>query len=245
MNNVTDLFAPDDVTGLGSIDAKAVIRGAKRRRLPLQLASGAAVVLALGGLGLTVQNLARPMPEAVTLVQPDFATEDSEDGGAAAYDAERDGRLSADQLSYCGEQLVDVSPSPSGLVLTTDFPDGVGGDTPIEGTVTMTNNGDAAIRGYTAAYPVLTLSQGGTVIWHSNGAMIMSAAEIALAPGETYVYTTSFTPVLCGAEDEGDAGFRTDLPPAPAGEYELSAAITIMGDVEELVTGPLESIALK
>ncbi|TBN56286.1 hypothetical protein EYE40_02115 [Glaciihabitans arcticus] len=240
---MTNLFSPDDVPGLGAIDAKAVIRGAKRRRLPMQLATGGALVLALGGIGLTVQGVLGAENQTATLSQPDYVTESSE-GGASSFDGQRDAVLSADQLSYCGEQIADVSPSPSGLVLSLDFPNGTGGSTPIEGTVTMTNNGDAAIRGYTAANPVLTLAQGGRVIWHSNGAMIMSAAEIALAPGETYVYTTSFTPVVCGEDDERDAGFRAELPPAPAGEYQLLAAIDLMGDVDELVTGSVDSITL-
>jgi len=244
-DNVTNLFSRDDVTGLGSIDAQAVIRGAKRRRLPMQLATGGALVLALGGLGLTVQGVLGAQDQVATLSQSDGGAREEiapeSDTGALAYD---DG-IPADRLNVCAQPLTEVAPSASGLVLTTDFPDSPTGTAPIEGTVTLTNNGDEALRGYTAANPAITLSQDGTVVWHSNGAMIMSAAEIALAPGETYVYTTSFTPVVCGEDDEGDTGFREDLPAAPAGEYEVSAAIDFMGDVDQLVTGPLETIELR
>jgi hypothetical protein len=105
----------------------------------------------------------------------------------------------------------------------------------------------------TAAAPAITVSQEGITLWHSNGAMVMSLVIVDLAPGESLEYAASFTPVLCGVEDDMAEVFRNDLPALDPGEYELSAAIdfvldeTLAADYEPfayLVTGPRSTITL-
>ncbi len=83
------------------------------------------------------------------------------------------------------------------------------------------------------------------VVWHSNGVAIELAREVSLAPGESIEYAASFSPVVCGVEDD-ETGFRSDLPAASPGVYEVSAAIDVMGEFDALlVTGPAQTITLR
>jgi hypothetical protein len=102
------------------------------------------------------------------------------------------------------------------------------------------------VTGYTAASPAITLAQNGVVIWHSNGPMIEMAREVTLAPGESLDYAAAFSPVICGVEDDLGESFRDGLPEAPAGDYQVSAAIDLMGDFNaDLITGPSQTITLR
>jgi hypothetical protein len=131
-------------------------------------------------------------------------------------------------------------------VLTARFDDAAVGASSVEGIVTMTNEGSETVSGTTAASAAITLSQDGIVLWHSNGAMIDMAAVVDLAPGESMEYSASFVPVVCGVEDDLADGFRDDLPEAPAGTYQVSAAIDLTTDgAAELITGPATTVTLK
>ena len=120
------------------------------------------------------------------------------------------------------------------------------------GTVLLTNTSDREVVGSTAATPVLTLSQNGTVLWHTNGAMVMSLVTVDLQPGESLEYSASFAPVRCDVDDDLADSFRADLPPVPAGDYQLSALIDFTADPVmqqqttelDLVSGPLSAITL-
>ena len=246
-NNIHKLFADKGNEGLGSIDTAAVIRRSKRRRLPAQLATGAAAVLALGGVGVVgFQALGQNAPVAETAsLRSESITDGEASGGSDAY-AQADELRSAESLNFCTYPLAEVTPAPSGLELTVDFPTAKVGADYVEGTVLLTNNGTETVTGYSAATPAITVSQNGIVTWHSNGAMIAVAIEVDLKPGESMEYAASFTPVACGVEDDGDAGFREKLPALPAGDYDVSAAIDIVGPAStELVTGPTETVTLR
>jgi len=218
--------------------------------LPKKIAAGSVFALALGGLVvasvLGVGALTRPASSSAS--QPDAAVEEpiappadqASTGGAIK-------RAPADRINLCTGTLAEVAPSQSGLELTVHFDDtAAAGTEPIAGTVTLTNTGDQELTGYTAASPALTLSRDGIVLWHTNGAMIMSARDVNLAPGESLEYETSFTPVVCTVDDDlAELGFSPDLPAAEPGEYQLSALIDFMGDFDaDLISGPTSTITL-
>ena len=246
-DNIHELFRRSDDAGLGSIDTASVIRRSKRRRLPAQLATGGALVLALGGFGVFgVQALVNSQAQYATtaggMERSDgdlYTSEDLAEGESGVTPQ------SATDLNLCGAPLTLPDASPSGLELTVSFPDAAVGTEWVEGIVTLTNNGSTAVTGTTAASPQITLSQNGVVTWHSNGAMIAMAVEVDLAPGESFDYVASFTPVTCGPEDDAADGFRENLPASPAGAYQVSAAIDLLTpDAVELVGGPAQTITL-
>ena len=225
---------------------------ADRISTPKKIVAGVVVTLALGGLVtasvLGIGSLTKPATSAAS--QSDANTEpaavaptdDLTAGGAGSK------RAPAEKINLCTGTLADVAPSESGLELTVDFADTAkAGTEPIPGTVTLTNTGDKDLVGYTAAAPALTLSQDGVVLWHTNGAMIMMARDVTLAPGESLDYETSFTPVVCSVDDDlAELGFAEDLPAAAPGEYQLSAKIDFMGEFDaDLISGPLSTITLE
>jgi len=119
------------------------------------------------------------------------------------------------------------------------------GASSVDGIVTMTNEGTETVSGTTASSAAITLSQDGIVLWHSNGPTNMMAAVVDLAPGESMEYAASFVPVVCTVDDDLAESFRDDLPAAPAGEYQVSAAIDLSTDSSaELITGPASTITL-
>ncbi len=245
--NITDLFRSAKGAPSGkSIDTQAVIRRSRRRRLPKQLGAGGVYSLAIAGIGVTgvmaVGNL-RTGTEQSTLFESDSDVGDFSAGSPADQEALR---APAEKLNLCGGPLAEVAPSSTGLELTVDFPDAVTGAEMVEGSVTLTNNGSERVTGYSAPLPAITLSQNGIVVWHSNGPMIMSVEEVDLAPGESRQYAAFFEPVVCATEDELGEGFRAKLPAAPAGEYQVSAALELVGEQPtELITGPAETITLR
>ena len=184
-----------------------------------------------------MQTEAGSAADESTLAAPEGAMSDGSDGAK---------RWAASAMNQCGSPVVEVAPSETGLVFSVDFPDAAAGSDIVNGTVTMTNTGTQAWLGYTAAEPTITLAQNGVVIWHSNGPMIELAREVDLAQGESLEFLASFVPVVCGSDDETLDGFRTDLPAAPAGEYQVSAAIDLMGEFDaQLITGPARTVTLR
>ncbi|MCU1582230.1 MAG: hypothetical protein JWO01_1618 [Microbacteriaceae bacterium] len=239
-----------------TLDAASVIRRSKRRRVPQQLAVGGLGTLAIAGIGVgSVSVLQSFMPGANTAgsavgpMRSDGEGSSSSDGPLTDQGIKR---APANRINLCGAAVADVAPAASGLVLTPDFPASALADgRPVAGTVTLTNTGTETIRGTTAASPAITVSADGTVLWHSNGPMIMMAAVVDLAPGASMQYQASFTPVRCEPADDLAEGFRADLPALPAGDYRVSAAIDLSreastpGGSSELVVGPTQTITLR
>ena len=93
-------------------------------------------------------------------------------------------------------------------------------------------------------HPAITLAQDGITVWHTNGPTDLVVTAVELAPGEAMEFPASFEPVRCEPEDEIGEAFRSDLPPAGAGSYEISAALDFSSDQVTatteafLVTGP-------
>jgi hypothetical protein len=254
--NLRDLFSSGDadrLTGGGQrIDTAAVIRRSKRRRLPAQVGVVGVFALAIGGLGVAgLQGLGPQQPVSVSAGSAASGSPDTErapvpdDSVMGASEGTGLKRAPADRINLCGGALADVAPSPSGLTLTVDFPDAAAGTPSVSGRVTLTNTGSRQVTGYTSATPAVTLSQGGIVLWHSNGPTIMMVRDVDLAPGESIVFDASFVPVVCSVDDDTAEAFRTDLPAAAPGEYQVSAAADVtVGDTLELVTGPPQTLRL-
>ena len=235
----------------GSVDANRVIARSRARRLPRQLVAGAAGALAIAGIGVLAVQVSQ-----ITLVQPTSLMSEpnadapiaSDEAGSSGAESEAIKRAPAEKINLCGGTLAQVAPCESGLQLDVVFPDQAPAGAVVEGAVRLTNLGTATVRGSTAASAAITVSQGGLVLWHSNGPMIMSAALVDLAPGESMEYPASFEPVRCEVDDDSAESFRDDLPALPPGGYQLSAAIDFSpadGSSLDLVTGPLGGIALR
>lgn len=242
--NLRHLFAENPTP---SIDVDAVVKRSRARRAPRILAAGAFTVLAIGGIAaVSLQGLSQISVGASGA--SDSAGEEASplmESGATASDSAIK-RAPAEKINLCTGGVVLLDLNPTGLVLTTDFPDAPAGSSSVVGTVTMTNTGTETVTGYTAAAPAITLAKDGIVVWHSNGPMIDLAKDVSLAPGESLEYAASFVPVVCGIEDDSAESFRSDLPAAPAGEYQVSALIDLLGQGDAgLVTGPAETITLK
>jgi hypothetical protein len=234
------------------LDARAIIRRSRARRLPAQIAVGGAFSLAVLGIGVAgVSGVFSPpvggSQEAMAPVEDsDLATPESLTEESTQTEIFRD---DASVLNQCGATLVGAVPNPAGLELIVNLPEEADlADGELTGTVTLVNNGTEPVSGTTAALPVLTASQDGVVVWHSHGAMIMLAVIVDLEPGQSMEYGITFTPVLCEAEDDLDD--PASLPPLDPGTYELSAAIDLVSaEVSDggttLVTGPTSTIRLQ
>ena len=263
--NIRNLFGSTDESPKSTLDVNAIIRRSRARRLPRQLAAGSVFTLAIGGLAVaSVQGIGALSTPTATTAGSTAVEETAREGAPASglsssdeeYTAASEGVLSttdaikrapAEKINLCGGPLADVAPSESGLVLTVNFDDAKASADRIEGTVTLTNTGDATVSGTTGTTPAITLSQGGIVLWHTNGPSTMMARDVNLAPGESIDYDAAFSPVVCGVEDDSaELGFRADLPSVGAGEYQLSAAMDLLGDTDaNLITGPLATVTLR
>lgn len=245
-------FALRSDTGAPSgLDADAVIRRARSRRLPRQIVLGSVATLAVAGIALAGFT-------AITIPQSAIMSASDSMGGAESeplpgapdrgYGSEQ---APAEKVNPCGGELAQVAPSDTGLVLTMHFPASAPADgQPVSGTVTLSNTGTERVTGSSAASPILTVSQNGRILWHSNGAGAAIAVLVDLAPGESMDYEVTLTPVACGMEDELGTGFRDGLPALPAGDYQVSALIDLVpeaadGGGSHLIGGPLQAFALR
>lgn len=238
---------PPTAPGTG-LDAPAVIRRSRRRRLPRQLAAGGTLSLAIAALGVAgALGLRSPAPMNEATSSSDSSAESGAAGGSAGGAIEA---APAHKLNLCGGTLAQVAPSEAGLVLTARFPaiaPATGQE--VSGTVLLTNTSEAPVAGTTTAAPAITVSQDGIVLWHSNGQIPPLAVEVDLAPGESIEYPASFTPVRCEVEDDSAESFRDTLPALAPGTYDVSAAIDLLprGDAAApipTITGPASPVTL-
>ena len=232
-----------------TLDTDAVIRRARSHRLPRKIAFGSFAALAVAGIafvGFTVATV----PQSALMSASDSGGR-QESGDAPKPQTFQYEGLPAEKVNQCGGQVAPVAQNANGLELTTHFPEGAPADgQPVIGTVTLSNTGTGRVIGSTAASPVITLSRDGTVLWHSNGAMVTIAVLVDLAPGESMDYQVSLTPVACGAQDELGSGFRDNLPPLPAGDYRVSALIDFVPQSadaggHQLLGGPPQTLTLR
>ncbi len=241
-----------------SLDTDDVIRKARRRRLPRQLAFGATAALAVAGfayVGITVIPWSQsPLQSAIDTMAGSTAGAElsSPETPPGATGPMADGAPSASSINRCGRPLVAIGATLSGLVLTTDFPASAASNgLPVEGTVTLTNTGAERLTGITAAEPTVVLSRDGITVWHTHGAARSIAYPVDLAPGESKEFSASFTPVLCTQKDEDRPAFQGDLPPLGPGTYQVTAYLDLTpldardaADGSELVGGPAGDFAI-
>ena len=244
----------DDEPG-GAIDLDAVLRRSRARRRPRVL--GAAVVSSLAVLAIVVPVSISVAGQQTAVLSggsalaPDRATApEAVRGGVSGSTATKPSP--AAKLNLCATPRVTPAPAYDGLVLTVQPVDAAADARDIPVTVTLTNTGARRVTGSLSPFPTLTLSRDGIVLWHSNGAVPSLAQQLDLAPGASTTFSSTFEPVVCGAEDEARSSFRADLPGAGPGAYQLSAAIDVTptttdagGDVGAvLVTGPTSLVTL-
>jgi hypothetical protein len=275
--NLSDLFHAAGPPS-SPLDAQEIIRRSRRRRLPARIGAGAAMSLAVVGIGVAGMTGLNSMSFGTAASDSAISSESSgdevmgtnEDSGNSGAEQPGDAgaeplsdpgteqfglegptssggisRAPADKVNLCGGPVAEIAPNERGLELTVQFADATVGEASVTGEVTLTNNGTETVTGYTAASPAITLAQNNVVVWHSNGPMIMLAVDVNLAPGESMVYPATFNPVVCSVEDDLGESFRDDLPAAPAGQYQVSAAIDLMGgSISELVSGPAATVTL-
>lgn len=249
-NDLKRMFDSVRLSEGNGIDAKQVIRRSRARRLPKQLAAGATGALVLVGvtvLGVQSMQVATPNSADTLMLQEDDAgsAEDGDDMFATKI-------APADRLNLCGAPVAESVPSAVGLVLDVVFPaTAPAASDRIDGLVIMTNTTTATVTGSTLVDPAITLSQDGITVWHTNGPTDLVATRVDLAPGASMQFAASFEPVRCEPEDDALEAFRPDLPPAGAGNYEVSAAVDFSSDQMTetteafLVTGPPMPITLE
>jgi hypothetical protein len=244
------------------VDIDAVLRRARRRRLPRRLATGGVGVLAIAGIGVAGADLLGGLGEDATLSSGP-AADSSADGAAESGNAAGDAGSAdsggtslapAEKVNFCGGPLAEVAPAQTGLVAVPDFPaTAPAGTTTITGAVTVTNTGPQRVTGYTGASPAMTVSEGGVTVWHSNGPQIMLAQLIDLEPGASVELPASIVPVRCAVEDDSAESFRDDLPALAPGVYQLSAIFYLTPEgptaaslpSPDVVSGPLADITLQ
>jgi hypothetical protein len=248
-----------------TFDVAAITRRSRARRLPKLLGIGAAGIIAIGGVGVVGvqtslgfgQNASTSALESTGAdsgaanfggAESQFGTPfpgsvDNQSIPSAQYDSKRS---AAEYINRCGSAPVEAPASALGLALSVDFARSASASSRIDGKVTLTNASGTAISGYSTAEPAITLARGGVVVWHSTALTSALEVPVELAPGESMTYAVSVAPVLCTADDETDAGFRSGLPPLTSGAYEISAAIDVMGVGDaDLVMSPASVITLR
>lgn len=231
---------PDEPAAL---DTARIIRRARARRLPKQLAIG------IGG-GLAAVALVVPVvlgAGSLGLIGSGSAA----DQGAADHPvAEGEVALEpspAEALNRCGAAASVLAGDAAGLVLSVEAEDAAAGADRIRATLTLTNAGDAPATGVVNGSPVMTLAADGVVVGHGAPGAVDGGREIALDPGESVSFSVVFAPVPCAAAD-ADEQLRTDPPPLAPGAYTLSAAIGFSrgdGSDPRLVTGPASPVTLR
>jgi len=250
-HSAQNVHAAQNVHG-ATIDLAAVTRRSARRHHGQQIAVGSLSTLAVVGIVTAGALSIRNMPRTQTMSSGSDSSATSH-STTPAQPPTAGKRASAERINRCGAPLAQVAPDASGLVFSVDFPATASATAArITGQVTMTNTGTERLTGSTAASPAITLSQDGTVLWHSNGPTVMMVTMIDLAPGASTTYAASFTPVRCTEEDEQAESFRADLPSVGPGRYGVSAAIDFSRTdaagtfvSTDLITGPVAPITLQ
>ncbi len=234
-----------------ALDSDEVIRRARGRRRPRQLAFGAVATLAVAGfayIGVT----AIPWPQSALMSASDA-------GGAnagpelASPEAPPDAMgASAEPVNRCGQPLTEIGATTTKLVLTSDFPTtGASNGLPVEGTVTLTNTGTERFTGIATGEPTVVLSRDGIIVWHTPAVAHVPADLIDLAPGESKEFTAGLTPALCSQEDEDLLPIQGALPPLRPGTYQVTAylGVQLLGareadDRVELLGGPAGDLTI-
>ena len=199
-----------------SLDAAAIIRHSKRRRLPQQLGAGSVLTLAVAGIGVASIN-------GLQGLAPMSASETAADAPMGESWVGADGAVPwSTRLSECSTPAPATEAAHSALSVSVEIPDGRAGDT-IAGSVLLTNSSADPFSGWVTP-PIVYVIADGIAVAH-NGAEASSAMRIELAPGESRSLIAAVDTVHC----EHDASAGADSPLEP-GQYEVVATVTITSD---------------
>lgn len=194
------------------IDADAVIRRSRLRRLPAQLGVGAVGVLAVAGVGVLALPALTPPPHQTAMSEPAPALESNESADTGIQSLKRD------PFAYltCGATVPESTGSMYGLDAVFDG-----------ATFTITNASPDRVTG-TFGVPSVTVTQDGVTVSHSGRAVIMIANMLDLAPGQSMQLPISVPTTACvpGEEEPGP-------DPLPPGDYEVIVSIDFVPDVPD------------
>ncbi|MHA6668854.1 hypothetical protein ACX3O0_08280 [Homoserinimonas sp. A447] len=225
---------------VASLDAAAIIRRSKRRRLPQQVGAGSVLTLAVAGIGVAslngLQGLA-PMGASQTMADAP-ASESSEESGQGADGAVpwMDSGTSLRQTS-CDVPVADGRVDEA-LEITPVFSTVAPTGEAVVGTLNLTNTGSLRIVGVAANPTVTLVRHGERILYSDRGA---TETRVDLAPGESISLSFSFDAFQCDAEG-GATGAALE-----AGAYTLSAEVELRPDAgpSRLVSGPVSAITLR
>lgn len=253
-SDLRDVFHSTASAAASGIDTADVVRKARARRVPKQLAFSAVSVLAIAGfatLGIVTLPSLQPGPDVasesgVMATVPEMSSSDSaSESGSKMFGTRQS------STHRCGEPTEKVEPNSVGLVLSLEFPQvAPANGQPVTGTVVLTNAGTLRVRGTTAIQPIVAMSYDGITVWHSNSALDSRGVLVDLDPGQSFAYNAEFVPVKCGPEDDAAEQFRDNLPPLNPGLYQISAELDFIPDAAVAgegirVGGVAESIELR
>jgi hypothetical protein len=226
-SDLRDLLQGSDPEGRAAIDLDAVLTRARRRRRPKVVAAQALGSVAVVGALFTAVVAVQPPPQAATMIAED--ADGAGDEFASAPEADSALKWMPDS---CGAPVTDA-PTADGLVLEMEpvvIQPGAG-STPVAVPVTLTNLGPTRVVGVSGGTPHLTLSSGGTVVWHTYSVQSTIGMVVDLDPGESMAYDATLEPAVCETEDDlMMIDPAAPLPPAPPGAYELRSALVVTLD---------------
>lgn len=224
----------------GAIDVDAVVRRARARRRPKQLAA------ALGSAFGVLAAVAVSIPVLLSAGVPSQTLADApaaEDAAALGAADENEGRYttesaqgSLDRMLICGQPPAAAVSEVDGLGLgVTASTSGASGTVLVR--ISLTNDGDVRVRGTLTAPPTVTLAESGAVVSHGE-TEATPTTSIDLAPGETLTFSARYAPVACGGDESGAL--------AP-GRYDLTTAIGVVeaGGTTRLLVSPATTVVLR
>ncbi|MBN9141659.1 MAG: hypothetical protein J0H23_12615 [Micrococcales bacterium] len=202
------------------LDADRIIRRARARRRPKQLAVGALSGLAAVAVVVPVTlglGAMRPMSASDGAAAP-LSNSESAAGQSAFEDGARGGSLATDPAPECsrGATQPETTAVPSGVELTLTQATAGGAI-----TFTLVNGSDVALHGDVAGVPDIALSTGDLPVGWSTAAV--GAVRVDLAAGESMRLDVPLAAVSCTGG------------PLPAGGYGAEALLAIRLDTGEVV----------
>lgn len=204
------------------LDADAVIRASRRRRLPQFIALGAAALLvvagALGGVNLLLPHLTTSTSASASTGSHPPASVPAK--GATIHSVgphlgglcQMKSAIPGDNV-LCGCGAVSLPQLTTNLTAQLSFP-AERVDHSNDGTLTLTNTTSAAITG-TAATPVSFIVANGVIV-SPIGSNDSAAHTVDLAPGASETIAVALPGLNCAAGN------------APAGSYQVGAFVEIL-----------------
>lgn len=209
-----------------TLDAAAIVRRARARRRPKQIAAAATTALAATAIIV-------PVAIGASGLQPQASDQAVEmtDGGASMLSEEGTARTAtapstAEEALRCGAPLTHHSPHPESVTL--EFADhsadiAFGDPGPLRVDAALRNLGDDRFTGSADSELRVAVVSDGVVVATSSGETPLGQVALDLAPDGSQLVSGDLPLRLCGPESS-----QADEP-LPVGEYELIAAIDVTG----------------